>query len=264
MGGLSERASRILQGGLPLPAVFHQLISHMLGNGRSAPGYALTGIIRRELEDLHGPRVLAYWGSWENLAADLLEEMEEREVATRAGDTWALTAKVHEGARLRLMSGIRITVYSPEAAARRENLGYARSRAGSYRLFLEEKGLFAGEIRDSFQRHWDSLAWDEGPPEEQPEEEERITSYAGRRRRKGEIMEFARGYLQARYPSWVSAREAAAAFSEQYPQQDPVRASSMWNRMQQQVWTGFAERKDGTSPGPGRNHTLFRWKKEEE
>ena len=259
MGGLSERASRILQGGLPLPAVFHQMISYLLGNGRSAPGYILTGIVRRELEDLHGPRVLAYWGSWENLAADLLEEMEERGVVTRAGDTWVLTPRVYEGARIRLMTDIRVTVYSPEAAARRDSLGYARTRAASYRLFLEEKGLFAGEIRDSFQRHWESLAWTEGLPEE-----EEKTSYAGRKRRKGEIAEFAREYLQAQYPQWVSAKEAAAAFAEQYPGQDPVRPSSIWNRMQQQVWTGLAERKDGTSPGPGRNHTLFRWKKKEE
>lgn len=264
MGGLSERAARILQGGLPLSVVFQRMISYMLENGRSAPGYALTGIVRRELEDLHGPRVLGYWGSWENLTADLLGEIEERELATSAGDTWALTPKVYEGVRIRLMSDIRITVYSPQAAARRENLGYARSRAASYRLFLEEKGLFDGEIRDSFQRHWDSLAWEKGPPEEPPEEEEKVTSYAGKKRRKGEIAEFARGYMQARYPLWVSAKEAAAAFSEQHPGQDPVRASSLWNRMQQQVWMGLAERKDGTSPGPGRSHTLFRWKAEEQ
>ena len=261
MGGLSERASRILQGGLPLPALFHRMISYMLGNERSAPGYALTEIVRRELEDLHGPRVLAYWGSWENLTADLLEEMEEREAVTRAGDTWALTPKVYEGVRIRLMTDLRITVYSLEAAARRENLSYARIRAASYRSFLEEKGLFAGEIRDSFQRHWESLAWKKGPPLEEPEEE---ATYAGRRRKKGEISQFAREYMQAQYPQWVSAKEAAAAFSGQYPGQDPIRASSIWNRMQQQVWEGLAERKDGTSPGPGRNHTLFRWKRKEE
>lgn len=262
--GPSERASRILQGGLPLPAVFHKLIGYMLGNGRSAPGHVLTGIVRKELEDLHGPRVLTYWGSWENLTADLLEEIQEHGMLTRAGDTWALTPKVRDGARVRLLrdsggTDIRITVYSPEAAARRENLGYARTRAASYRLFLEEKGLFTGEIRDSFQRHWELLAW-----EEEPEEEEVKTSYNNRKRRKGEIVEFACEYMQGQYPRWVTAKEAAAAFSERYPEQDPVRNSSMWNRMQQQVWQGTAERKDGQHPGPGRNHTLFRWKKEEQ
>ena len=263
MGGLSERASRILQGGLPLPALFGRMISHMLGNGRSAPGEVLTGIVRRELEDLHGPRVLGYWGSWENLAADLLDEMEEREVVTGAGGTWILTPRVREGARIRVMTGIRITVYSPEAEARRENLGYARIRAASYRLFLEEKGLFTGKVKDSFQRHWESLAWQE-PEEPKEEEPEEKTLYGGKRRRKGEIVQFAREYLQAQYPRWVTAKEAAAAFGEQYPGQDPVRPSSMWNRMQQQVWNGAAERKDGRSPGPGRNHTLFRWKVTEE
>ena len=266
--GPSERASRILQGGLPLPAVFHQVLGYMLGNGRSAPGYVLTGIVRKELEDLHGPRVLTYWGSWENLTADLLEEMQEHGVVTRAGDIWTLTPKVREGTRIRLLrdsggTDIRITPYSPEAAARRENLGYARTRAASYRLFLEEKGLFTGEIQESFQRHWEFLAWDE--PEVEEEIEEAVTSYGGRKRRKGEIAEFAREYMQE-VGDWVTAKEAAAAFSERYPQQDPVRPSSMWNRMQQQVWTGLAERKDGVPvpPRPGRNFTLFRWKKEEE
>ena len=260
MGGLPERASRILQAGLPLPSLFRKMISYMLANGRSASGHALTRIIRRELEDLHGPRVLTYWGSWENLAADLLAEMEAREVVTRAGDTWALTPKVYEGVRLRLMTDIRITVYSPEAEARRENLAYARTRAASYRSFLEEKELFTGKVRDSFQQHWESLDWEEGPPVEGEGE----TSYGGKKRKKGEIVQFAREYMQAQYPRWVSAKEAAAAFSEQYPGQDPVLPSSIWNRMQQQVWAGWAERKDGQSPGPGRSHTLFRLKKTEE
>lgn len=267
--GPSERASRILQGGLPLPAVFHQVLGYMLGNGRSAPGYVLTGIVRKELEDLHGPRVLTYWGSWENLTADLLEEMQEHGVVTRAGDIWTLTPKVREGTRIRLLrdsggTDIRITPYSPEAAARRENLGYARTRAASYRLFLEEKGLFTGEIRESFQQHWESLDWEEAPEGEEIPGHPPVTSYGGRKRKKGEIVKFACEYMQEQYPRWVTAREATVVFGERYPQQDPVRPSSMWNRMQQQVWQGAAERKDGQHPGPGRNHTLFRWIKEEE
>ena len=259
MGGLSERASRILQGGLPLPALFGRMISYMLGNGRSAPGKVLAGIVRRELEDLHGPRVLGYWGSWENLTADLLGEMQERDLVTEAEDAWALTPRVHEGARIRVMTDIRITVYSPEAAARRENLGYARARAASYRLFLEEKELFTGKVKESFQRHWESLAW-EGEPEEEPEEEEP-------KRRKGEIAQFAREYLRAEYPRWITARQAATAYDEQHPGENPVRPSSLWQRLQQQAWEGRAERRDGEEgkiKSRGRNPTLFRWKAKEE
>lgn len=263
MGGLSERTTRILQGGLPLPVIFHSLIGFMLGNGRSARESVLAGLIRDELGDLHGNRVLTYWGSWEDLVADLMEELEERELVTRAGNTWTLTGRVEEGVRVRVFHEVRITPYSPATLARRENLAYARVRAASYRSFLEGKGLFEGAIRDSFQRHWDSLAWDGDPEgdlaEETPEKK-------APKRKKGEISQFALEYAKSEYPRWVTAREAAAAFSEWYPDRPPIRSSSAWNRLQLLVWKGQAEREDGKpdGAGPGRHPTLFRFLPEPE
>lgn len=259
--GPSERASRILQGGLSLPPVFEDLVSHLLANGRSAPGKVLVKVIKGSLEDLHGNRVITYWGTWQNLATDLLEEMEDRELVTRDGDIWTLTGKVHEGARIRPMTGVRIVVYSPEARARRDNLAYARARAASYRLFLEEKDLFDGKIRDSFQRHWDSLAWEDDQEKEEEEEEK-----APGRRKKGSVARFMREYLESQYPQWVTAREAAAAYNDLHPDQRPLRTSSAWNRLRQMAWEGKAElgsekEKLPGVPGPGRS--LFKWKKEE-
>ena len=254
MGGLSERASHLLQGGLPLPGVFHGMLSAMLENGRAIPGYTLTKIVRDRLENLHKERVLTYWGSWENLTGDLLEEMESRGLVTGEAGIWTLTEKVQEGARVRPMAGIRVTAMSQKATAEREAFAYARARAMAYRAFLEERGIFTGKVRRTFEQHQESLVW-EGEKEIDPPPP---------RRKRGVVADFTREYLISQYPRWVTGKEVAEAFNESHPQDLPIRPSSAWNRMQQLVWTGKADRKDGQHPGPGRSHTMFRWKTEEE
>ena len=262
MGGRSKRAARILQGGLPLPVVFRDMVRYLMENGRSAPEYALVKVVRGALEDLHGNRVASYWGSegswWEALTTDLLEEMEERGVVRRDEGAWSLTKRIRQGARFRPMSEVRITVYSRAEEARREAFAYARARAISYQAYLEEKGIFSGEVAETFRGHLDSLTWEEGMPEEEEEPPPPLPE-----RKYGDVINYIREYMAARPEEWVTAKNLAAIYNEAHPHQVPVRPSSAWNRMQQMVWQGQVERRDGRSPGPGRNHTEFRWKEEE-
>lgn len=256
MGGLTGRASRLLAGGIPLPGVFHDVLSHMLENGRSATGDSITKVVRVHLQDLHEARALAYWGSWERLADDLLEEMESRELVTRDGEGWVLTERIFEGARVRPGPGIRVTVYSGIIRQRREAMAFARQRASAYRSFLEEQGLYSGRIQRAFEALWNALDW-EGNWQEQ-----------GKRQqvRRGVISGFTRQYLESHPGQWVSAKEAETAFRELHPEyrSGAGTSSSFWNPMNQMHLKGLAERREEGTPGrEGRKHSMFRWKQEQ-
>lgn len=69
-----------------------------------------------------------------------------------------------------------------------------------------------------------------------------------RTRKRGDIPVFLTEYMKSRYSDWITAKEAAAVFNEAHPLQDPVRPSSARNRLQQMVWSGWAERKEGRHP----------------
>ena len=243
------RAYRLRQGGVPFPGVLYEMVSFMLGNDRSAQENDLVKIARSNLEDLHEGRMLSYWGSWSLLVWDLMEEMESRELVTRDGTVWTLTEKVREGVRIRPAPGVRISVHSEKTRKRREALSYARVRAASYRAYLEEKGLFDGKVRKTFEEHWDTLFWKE-PAEEEAE---------AVRRKRGTIATFCREYLESRNGEWVSALDVVTAFNAANPDRPVRNASSVWGRLQHLVFTGKAERKDEKITGRGRPHTIFRW-----
>ena len=247
------RDYRIRQGGIPFPGVLYEMVSFMLGNKRSANEQDLVRIARNNLEDLHEGRMLSYWGSWELLVWDLMKEMEEREFVTRDGMDWVLTDKVREGLRIRPAPGVRITVHSEKTRLRRDALSYARGRASSYRAFLEEKGLFRGKVKRSFEEHWATLFWqEEGGEEEAPA-----------RRKRGTIAGFCQNYIESRQGEWISAQEVVTAFNDAHPDQPIYNVSSAWGRLQHLVFTGKVERKEGKIEGRGRPRTLFRWKEEE-
>lgn len=256
-------------GGIPLPGAFHSVLYYLLNNGGAASAEALTKVIRENVgEDLSGNRVRYVWGSWENLAADIFAQLQERELISPTGfGWWVLCNDFPSGKRIYILyypdgRDIRVIVRSRSEHEAREKLARARSRILEYRAQLEVSGLYHGKIKSTLDKHLESLRWDDGEKPEPASTEviipEGFTWIPDRTH--GAVSRFAGRYVKARYPDWVTGSEVARAFNALNPGVKPITLTQPFERMMTLVRKGTLEREDDDEHRyQGRPKAMFRW-----
>lgn len=277
-------------GGIPLPGAFHDVLYYLLNNGNT-PSDILVKVIRDAVgEELNGSRVRLVWGTplkawgdaWENLAADIFAQLEERKLITPAGfDWWALSDDFPVGKRVYVLyypnadgmrgheRDLRVIVRSKQEREIREKLARARSRIGDYQLQLEASGLYQGAIRATLNAHMQSLQWkdgmtslDDGNDYDLPVLDRSRPSFS-----RSPVTRFGAGYLRERYPDWVTSTEVAQAYNQKHPEK-PISVMAPFERLMSLVKWGQAERKDERALAAqgyrGRPKAFFRWKPEKE
>lgn len=113
-------------GGLPLPDAFAAVVQELLDNGPSDEAH-LTQVLAHVL-DYKERRIMAAWGTWERFAGDILAQLAQSNIVTRALDRWYLGLGFADGERLVVIPerNIGITVYSRDERRRRNALTRAR------------------------------------------------------------------------------------------------------------------------------------------
>lgn len=273
-------------GGIPLPGAFHDVLYYLLNNERSAPIDVLAKVVRDSVgEEVNGSRVRLVWGTpgktwadaWENLATDILAQLEDRKLIYSSGyGWWTLSDDFPVGKRVYVLyypntdgirgheRDLRVIVRSKQERETREKLARARSRIGDYQVYLEALGLYRGQLKATLDAHMSTLQWTDGMTG--LEEAEYVLPFRDTSRpsfSRSPVTRFAAGYLRGRYPDWVTSTEIAQAYNKAYPEK-PISLMAPFERSMSLVKWGLAERKDERDRGVqgyrGRPKALFRWK----
>jgi hypothetical protein len=259
----------IAGGGIPLPAVFHDPLAYLMANGRMAPEEVLVKVIRNAAGENNSERVKRVWKTWEVLGRDVLDQLEEGGHVVHRGFTWMLPGDFR-GGRIRIFKykypnqpDLRITVRSEEERETREALSWARNRMQEYRVLLEDKGLYDGKVKETFDAHLRTLSWEEIRDEYEdpsPDLEEPWVPLRPGPRDRGVITRFGLWYLRHVYPRWVTSKEVAEQFNKMNPDVKPLTIYQPYERLDTLVRQGDVERVMETGDkGRGRPKALFRY-----
>lgn len=112
-------------GGIPLPDTFRAVLRQLLVKGMSTHPEVAKALAETKTLQLNDKRIFTIWGGWDGLAADVLAELEERNLVRQvetffASGMWELTERFIPGTRHVVMSSpdVRVSVMTEEDEAR--------------------------------------------------------------------------------------------------------------------------------------------------
>jgi hypothetical protein len=138
-------------GGIPLAAAFHAVLDRVWTQG-PCPLSVTTGALRDKLA-FKEARVSQIWGSWEELAGDLLSALAEWGLVQRNdNDCWTTTALVKPGKELAVLDRqhrVKIVLRDAQAQQARDTIARARQMVDEVIAYLDTAQGDHGVLRYS-------------------------------------------------------------------------------------------------------------------